>query len=161
MTLSDHLRYSQAARPVLLHTLQTHRQHFTRPFETTGEFNTIRLQLAHIIAAEERWIFQRIQGKPVNDFENRAADTIEGIWEQWEPIRAETVRVVESQTPASLEKQLHVSMRNGSRTLTMEQILFHIFNHEVHHRAQISLLIQQFGGDPPNFDSVLFFGTER
>lgn len=160
MNLNEHVRYSQVTRPMLLKTLQEHREMFGRVFETTGDFDTIRLQLAHIIAAEERWIALRIKGRPVVDFETRAAETIEEIWEQWEPIRAETLEFIGEQTPETLSTQMDISMKLGRFRLTVEQILFHIFNHEVHHRAQISMLIQQFGGDPPNFDAALTLGTE-
>ena len=39
--------------------------------------------------------------------------------------------------------------------LTVEEILFHIFNHQVFHLGQISLILQQKGIDPPYFDYIL------
>ena len=162
--LRDLYRYSDNCRKLLRETLEANPQAFDTRFPTTGQYDTVRMLLAHSVGAEERWIERRIRGGAVIDYEGRAGSTIVGLFGDWDGIRERTYGLMDGLGPGGLERIIDVELGSGAGTsswrgqLTIEQILFHIVNHEVHHRAQVSMALQQMGIDPPNFDYVLLHG---
>jgi uncharacterized damage-inducible protein DinB len=161
MTLEAYLAYSDKCRPRLYKTLaeieQVRDGILEREFSTTGTFNTIGKLLAHCHGAEERWVTMRLQNMPVPIlYEDRAAQTLEGLVADGEQIRANTRAFLLAQTPASLQETREMALQDRVILPTIEEVLFHVLHHESWHRGQISLVLQQFGFDPPNFDYAVF-----
>ena len=147
--------YSDNCRRLLRDTLSGCPHVFDRPFETTSAWRTIRLLLAHSIGAEERWITMRIGGQALpSDYEERAATTPAALFADADAVRAVTYRFLDGLEPGGLVRVVPVSLTDWRGDLTVEQILFHIVNHENYHRGQIVMTLQRFGLDPPNFDYV-------
>jgi len=123
-------------------------------FDTTSQWNTVRLLLAHTIGAEERLITVRLQSisLPVG-YEERAALDWEGLYRDHQTIRAATYAYLDFLTDAAVEEE--TEWRIGHSALTRADILFHILNHENYHRGQVVMQLQRLGIDPPNFDYVL------
>lgn len=122
------------------------------PFETTSQWNTIRLLLAHSIGAEERWITLRLQKQPLPVvYEERAAPDWNGLYQDHQTIREATYAYLNSLTDAEVEEEKEVWI-NDYRALTRADVLFHILNHENYHRGQVVMALQRLGMDPPNFD---------
>lgn len=158
MDIRDLFRYSDNCRRSLKGTLVAHPEAFDRPFETLSDFSSIRRLLAHSAAAEERWIEMRVRGKEIVRYEDRAADTVEGLFSDWDRIRANTWEFLTGPEAEELSRKMDLELGGYALSLTIEQILFHIVNHEVHHRAQISMALQQMKIDPPYFD-YCFLGS--
>jgi uncharacterized damage-inducible protein DinB len=161
MHIPELLRYSDYSRRLLRATLEQREDVFDTPFETIAEFCTIRLLTAHIIGAEERWIMQRLRHATVGPrYETRAPLTVAGVFDDWERIRANTAAFVGSTGTSGLTGMVPVSLPQwgfeGKKTV--EQILFHVFNHQTYHLGQISMALQQLRIDPPNFDYVFLSG---
>lgn len=152
MDIRNLFRYSDNCRRSLKETLVAHPEAFDRPFETLSDYSSIRRLLAHSAAAEERWIEMRIRGKEIVRYEDRAADTVEGLFSDWDKIRANTLEFLAGPEAKDLNRTLNLELGGHPLRLTIEQILFHIVNHEVHHRAQISMALQHMKIDPPYFD---------
>ncbi len=154
MELQTILQYSDKSRTLLRETLAANESLFERAFATTSEFTSIRKLLTHIIGAEERWLARIEDRERPPRYEELTAKSLGEMWDDWDRVRAVTRQCLSA---ADLSRTLHVElpMWQYQRELTVEQILFHVFNHETHHRAQISMLLQHFGVDPPNFDFVL------
>lgn len=156
MTLRALFAYSDNCRRVLKETLAANPEAFDRLFEQPlVEFKTIREVLAHTIGAEERWIVMRIGGRVVPWYGERAPDSLEELFADWERNRANTYRFMDSLSDPDYNRIHKVKLANGwEGELSVEQILFHVLNHETHHRAQVSMALQQMGIDPPDFDFV-------
>jgi uncharacterized damage-inducible protein DinB len=157
MNLKMIAEYSGLARQKLYEILSAHDEVFDRLFQTLSNYTTIRELLVHSIGAEERWV-SRLEGQPLpSRYEARAPATLAEIWQDWAQLRTRTLALVENLDPEGLRQTLHVVLPQwGQETdYTYEEILLHVFLHEIHHRAQISMLLQHFGIDPPNFDFVL------
>ncbi len=124
------------------------------PFDTTSQWNTVRLLLAHSIGAEERLITLRLQNHslPVI-YEERAAWDWEGLYRDQKTIRTATYAYLDTLTDVAVEETTEVA-RIADRTQTRSDILFHILNHENYHRGQVVMAFQRLGIDPPNFDYV-------
>jgi len=68
---------------------------------------------------------------------------------------AEITRSVlaEYASPAKLNETREVKGADGSLTrLTVEQILTHVFTHELRHQGQIQVVLRLLGKKPPNAD---------
>jgi uncharacterized damage-inducible protein DinB len=150
--------YSDKCWALLRTVLEEHPDTFDKPFETTSNWNTIRLLLAHCIAAEERWIFLRLQDIPIPvPYEQRAPFTVEGIYADRKGIRRAARAYLAALTEAALQEETDIQLPqwNFRDKLTRADILFHMVNHDNYHRGQVVMALQRFGVDPPNFDYVL------
>ena len=59
--------------------------------------------------------------------------------------------------PAWLEGDLSYFSGAANRQITKPRWLLvtHLFNHQTYHLGQISMTLQRYGIDPPNFDALL------
>lgn len=150
--------YSGASRAQLKDVLSHHDELFKKPFPTTSRYDTIQKLLAHCVGAEERLITGRVKGEPVPiPYEERAADTIEGLFADAQTVRAVTDAFRRGLNEDSYRRviSLPLSQPGATLELSLSDIFFHILNHENFHRGQIITLLQQNSYDPPNFDYVL------
>jgi uncharacterized damage-inducible protein DinB len=150
--------YSDKCWGRLRNVLEAHPAVFDAPFETTSNWNTVRLLLAHCVAAEERWIFLRLQNIPVPvPYEQRAPATIEGLYADRKASRRAARAYLASLAEADLQEETDIELPQWEfrDKLTRADILFHMVNHDNYHRGQVVTALQRFGLDPPNFDFVL------
>ncbi|MBC7804638.1 MAG: DinB family protein [Akkermansiaceae bacterium] len=161
MTLADFdtlFAHSDVCREQLRDVLLRHEELFARPFPTTSRYDTIQKLMAHCVGAEERWITVRIRGEtlPVV-YEDRAADTVEGLFADAGTVRGVTDDFRRSLDKDSLRRMISIRLpqRDAELELSLSDIFFHILNHENFHRGQVILSLRQFGVDPPDFDYVL------
>jgi uncharacterized damage-inducible protein DinB len=127
--------------------------------DTIAEFKSVHDLLAHLNGCEQRWIV-RILDQPIPErYELRAPEATHELYDDWRRLRSITEAAARDADPAELARPLSVKLQTSSITftLTVEQILFHIVNHENFHRGQISMLLQQQHIDPPFFDYVYDF----
>lgn len=153
--------HSNRAREALREFLAGRETLVTRPFETTSSFNTIAALLAHSAGAEERWL-ARVRGVDAGErLEARIASSPLSVWTEWDRIRAVTMEFLGCSDDARLDSEVEFELAQWQTKgrLTTREVLFHVFNHENYHRGQISMVLQQFGEDPPNFDYPLLMSV--
>jgi uncharacterized damage-inducible protein DinB len=156
LSLDALIQYSDNCRRLLRETLMASRPVFDRPIQPApARFLTIRQIAAHMIGAEEFWIRHRINGEDITRYETRSASSIERLFEDWESVRRGTKEYIARLNPTEYQRVYRVTVGELSLEVAAEQVLFHIMNHETHHRSQISFALQQFKTDPPDFDFVL------
>ncbi|HEX5323245.1 MAG TPA: DinB family protein [Capsulimonadaceae bacterium] len=157
MELKTFAAYSTSAQTRLYKFLLDKPEACASTFETIASFKSIHDLLAHMIGAEESWC-ARILGEELPPrYEGRAPESVAAIYADWRAQRKITESILEGAGAAELSRSLAVTLRviDAQLQLTVEQILFQIFNHENFHRAQCSLLLQMQGIDPPLFDFVV------
>lgn len=155
LALEDLVAYSNNCRALLKETLLSYRPLFDKPIQPPlSVYQSIRRIAAHMIGAEEFWIRHRINKEELTRYETRSAESLEELFEDWESVRRGTTAYIDSLSPGEFERIYPLELRGWRGELSVRQILFHILNHEVHHRAQISMALQQFGVEPPDFDFV-------
>jgi uncharacterized damage-inducible protein DinB len=158
MDIQRLLAYADSARTVLRQTLAAHPQTLDQSFETAAAYTTIGQLVAHLIGAERRltlgWLSR--QGR-LPRYEDEAAQTLEVLFADWDAIRARTLAFAESADASALAHVIATGLPqiDATETLTAEDVLLHICNHQTWHLGQISMAWQQMGVDPPNFDYVL------
>jgi len=157
MNARQMLDYSDQSRIALRDVLRDQPDVFDMPIQTISDQKSIRLLVAHIAGAEERWIVGRIGGGVIaKSFEERAPVAVDAVFHDWEAIRARTHALVSSLDTAGLGGMIPVKLPavGYEGKMTIEGILFQVFNHQTYHLGQISMALQQFGVDPPYFDYV-------
>lgn len=167
MDIRKILTYTDNCRCLLQQTLDAHPEALAQPLETTSQFRSIHALVAHCIGAEQRWIEQRLCGQEAAArYETQAAETREGLFRDWDHVRAKTRGFIDSlgspDNPRHLHQEIAYTLPHQgiSDVLTVEEILFHAFNHQIYHLAQISMALQQQGIDPPNFDYCLLHDVD-
>ncbi len=155
------LTYSDNCRRLLQDTIAAHPEAFDAPIDTIGEYKSVHALIAHCIGAEQRWTEQRIHGQLGSArYEDRAAETLTGLFADWGHVRAKTRAVIDADRDAANVPRLHhdvaLTETRGGRAdvLTVEECLFHVFNHQTFHLGQISMALQQQDIDPPDLDYV-------
>ncbi len=142
MDIQRLLAYAENARTLLRQTLAAHPQTLDQPFETTAAYTTIGQLVAHLIGAERRltlgWLSG--QGRPPR-YEDEAAQTLEGLFADWDAIRARTLAFTECADAAALAHVITTGLPqlDATETLTAEEVLLHICNHQMWHLGQISM----------------------
>jgi uncharacterized damage-inducible protein DinB len=155
--IREQFRYSDRCRALLQEVLEANPDTFAREFATLSKWNSLQMLMAHCMGAEERWIENRIRGKYLPYVETAPPASLNAAFARWQQIRANTLAFMDGLEGEDWQRNIRVDLPQWSHTtqITVEQILFHIVNHENFHRGQMSMLLQHFGVDPPNFDYCL------
>jgi len=164
MDIRRRLAYTENARRRLRETLSAHPETVDVPFETTAAHKTVGQLVAHLVGAERRWTLGRLcgEGRPPR-YEDMAASTLDGLFADWDAIRARTLEFAARADAASLGRVITADMPQwgASARVTAEEVLFHVCNHQTWHGGQISMALQRLGVDPPNFDYVFLRDDEE
>jgi uncharacterized damage-inducible protein DinB len=158
MELITIAHYSTDAQELLFEFVIARPETWTESLETISQHRTIRTLLAHCVGAEMRWL-ARIQGKAQPErYESAAPADVNQIHADWREQRDVTLSIIQSADQVELNREIAVSIpaQNYSDNLTIDEIVFHILNHENYHRGQCSMLLQHLAVDPPNFDYTFF-----
>jgi uncharacterized damage-inducible protein DinB len=133
------------------------------PFETTSQLNTVRLLLAHTIAAEERMLSFRLQHKEIPlSYDQRAGSSWDELYGDQKKVRAETQVYLAGLTDSEISgDEIVIPMTVFPNALTRADALYQVLNHENYHRGQVITAFQRLGFDPPNFDYILLKGNPR
>ena len=162
MDIRRQLAYTENARLRLRETLEAHPEAFDYPFQTSGAYHTIGQLVAHLIGAEQRWTLGRLCGEPRSPrYEDAAAGAQAGLFKDWDAVRARTRAFVSGADGDTLARVITTELPQWGETvsLTLEEVVFHVCNHQTYHMGQISMALQQTGIDPPNFDYVFLKPT--
>jgi uncharacterized damage-inducible protein DinB len=133
---------------------------FVRP--VAGSWGSIRNTLVHMMSAEGGWLERAggpTRGAPLkaDDFPTLASVT--GYWSLQEPkLRGFLATLSDADLARPIEYTLPQLSATG--VLTIGEMLHHAVNHNIHHRAQVALLMRQLGVTPGNVD-IMFYYSER
>jgi uncharacterized damage-inducible protein DinB len=127
----------------------------------TAVFPSIMKTLNHILVGDRIWM-SRLTGSPVN----MALDTIlfadfallrAAREEQDQAIIAFTDGLTEAEISSDLTYQ---SVLAGAYTMPRDLVLGHMFNHQTHHRGQLSNMLVEAGSGPLEID-LIYYGREQ
>lgn len=128
-----------------------------------SRFHSIKDLVLHIAAVEDSWLHEDIlQDQPVwesvSDLEGAAdgpyyaGKPLSLLLDYWRLVEANTLGYLERLTPEELERNVTVDGSKGEEHFTVEDLLWHVMQHEARHTAQIALLSRQAGFTPPFLD---------
>jgi len=108
---------------------------------------TIGDLLRHMVDTEEFWIQGVLLGKGGNpDRKRKDFPTVDKILKDWERIHKKTLAALSRMPFSSLSKKVQIQ-ENGQ--VPVGWLLWHVVEHEVHHRAQIVTYLRLLGVEPP------------
>lgn len=113
---------------------------------------SIGTQLLHIAGVERSWIGEDIEGRPMGEewalaFPLRVSlpqvqgEPLEFFLEKLDAVRAETRDALSRLTDDDLNREVQtLGSPPDGEAFTIEWILYHLVEHEAHHRGQIALM---------------------
>ncbi|MGB3509906.1 MAG: DinB family protein [Microcoleaceae cyanobacterium] len=113
-------------------------------------FNSIHGTLNHILLADKLWL-SRFQNYTF-EFESLRQELItefDLLWEERQKTDQEIHNYINSLTAEKLVESLTFTSRSQKRecTFPLWHLLLHFFNHQTHHRGQLTTLISQCSKD--------------
>lgn len=120
----------------------------------------------HVAVVEDGWFRLDLLGRPsvLNDFggEPTSADgywhheneSLESLLAYWEAVEADTLsRWPELMNVVATNRRIPVS-EDRPETISPDEVIWHVMQHEVRHTAQIVQMIRLLGHQPPSLDLV-------
>lgn len=140
-------------------------------------FDSLHGTLNHILLADRTWLarfatntcyqFKSLQdAKLIFDVESLGKE-LYSDFKELRNERAQTDNVIENWTSELSDEILSASMKyhNVSRTVEREHSLWfaltHFFNHQTHHRAQVTTLLHQLGYDYGVTDFIYMYNVAK
>ncbi|MBK8261902.1 MAG: DinB family protein [Nannocystis sp.] len=126
-------------------------------------FGSLHRTLNHLLLADRVWL-GRFNGVALLDGELgpggiRALD--QELYEDFDALRRERVKTddaldayVATLTPEKLAADLRYVRRGAVHEFPLWHAVLHLFNHQTHHRGQVTTLLMQAGRDPGVTDLV-------
>jgi uncharacterized damage-inducible protein DinB len=129
-------------------------------------FHSIKDLVVHIPIIEDSWLHEDIlKDQPVwegfpDDVEKayHATDNLEWLLEYWLAVEKSTLAYLAKLEPKMLNAEIAMPREMGQEFFTVQEVLWHVMQHEVRHTAQIMLLARQLGFDPPQLDYIRYVG---
>jgi len=157
MGLEDYFEHTWAAREKLLDAAEK-----LTPEEWTREFDfswrSMQRLFAHIIEVERSWMLEDIRGKKYasegeEETKRRYATPAKARAQGRDVAESTRSVIAEYAAPAKMRETREVNGADGTRIhLTVEQILTHVFTHELRHQGQLQVVLRLLGKKPPNAD---------
>jgi len=157
MGLKDYFEQTWTAREKLLDSAEK-----LTPEEWAREFDfswkSMQLIFAHIIEVERSWMLEDIGGKKYasegeQERKLRYATPPKARAQGREVAEITRSVLAEYAAPARMRETREVNGADGSRIhLTVEQILTHVFTHELRHQGQVQVILRLLSKKAPNAD---------
>lgn len=158
MDLKDYFEATWKARGRLLAAAAPlSQEEWTREFPFS--FKSLRDLFAHVIEVEGSWVVENIEKSeweyPDAAEVGRSYATPQMARARGEEVADRTRRVLAAYVPARLGELRRGTEIDGTETtFTVEQILTHVFTHELRHQGQLQAMLRLLGKDAPNADWI-------
>lgn len=158
MNLKDYFEATWEARGRLLTAATA-----LSPEEWTREFpfswKSLRNLFAHIVEVEGSWVAENIENGewsfPDESEIARNYATPVLARARGEEVAEQTRRVLAAYMPERLKELRRGTLIDGTETsFTVEQILTHVFTHELRHQGQLQAMLRLLGKPAPNADWI-------
>ncbi|MGH7682629.1 MAG: DinB family protein [Candidatus Eiseniibacteriota bacterium] len=122
-------------------------------------FKSLRRLFAHIIEVEGSWVMENIEKSAWHYLDEaevvRMYATPEMARARGEEVAEQTRRVLAGYVPDRLRELRRGTEMDGTEaTFTVEQILTHVFTHELRHQGQLQVMLRLLGKSSPNADWI-------
>ena len=158
MNLNDYFESTWQARGRLLEASATlSHDEWSREFDFS--WRSLQRLFAHVIEVERSWIAEDIlRGEYVwaGDSEiQRLYGTVASTRARGEEVAQQTRAVLAQFVPARLQEKRQGKDLDGKIVeFTVEQILTHVFTHELRHQGQLQAMLRLLGKKAPNADWI-------
>ena len=122
-----------------------------------GFFGSLHGLLSHILIVDWFYLdslFAERQGRDLRRIEE-PFDTLAELAEAQRAVDKRLVYFCDGIDAEHLEQIVFLERKDGVKEDTVEQVLLHLFQHDIHHRGQAHALLTEAGGNPPQLDEFL------
>lgn len=125
-----------------------------------NSFRSIQDTLSHLYAAEWAWCL-RWNGTSPKSFPPDVFTDVPALRAKWGELEAKVRAVLDRMGTEGLDRVIEYTMLNGDqRASVFWQMVQHVVNHASYHRGQVTTMIRQLGGTPPQgMDLITFYRT--
>ncbi|HVP92777.1 MAG TPA: DinB family protein [Acidobacteriota bacterium] len=114
-----------------------------------ASFGSIRNIFIHSINGPNHWL-DFLQGKPEREYKEFGKyKTLEEIGAYLKRVENRMNKYLNSISAKDLKKKYEHGEGDDKETLTVEDVLVHVFEEEIHHRGELIALLWQMGIEPP------------
>jgi uncharacterized damage-inducible protein DinB len=158
MNLKDYYESTWDARARLLDACAAlTREEWTREFPFS--WKTVQRLLGHIIEVERSWMLEDIEQSTYawggDEARERLYGTVDLTRATSLEVQALTRRVLDAYVPGRLgETRTGKDAKGHPATFSVEQILTHVFTHELRHQGQLQAMLRLLGKAAPNADWI-------
>jgi uncharacterized damage-inducible protein DinB len=124
-------------------------------------FKSIHGTLNHILVADRIWLGRFTQQPFTSQLDNELYSNFSELRTQREQLDRTIIAWAENLTPDWLDRDYTYTNSSGvTRTLPYWLLVTHLFNHQTHHRGQLTTLLNQLGYDPGVTDLPAMWDTQ-
>ncbi len=127
-------------------------------FSAEGTFGSIRSTLAHIVFAEERYIFHITSGKQSADAQRPTATT--PLAELRSRVAASSTTLTQLATTLDGSQRVRIGTDEEGFEITVEALLLQAIHHATEHRTQIQSMLGQMQLEPPGLSAWRYYDEE-
>ena len=117
-----------------------------------ASFDSLRDIFLHCVEVLDRYVNHRIRGnpeKPRIDFNDY--DSIEKVKAYLDQVESEVNEYLNKVTPEELVRVVTLKSKDGSSVqISVEDVLIHLFQEEIHHMGEFIALLWQMDIEPPH-----------
>ena len=120
-------------------------------------FGSIHRLLSHILIVDWFYIdalFAEGQGRRLRQLEE-PYDTLAELSEAQRGADRRLVHFCDKLEPENLDRVVYLERLDGVKEDRVEQVLLHLFQHDIHHRGQVHAWLSDAGIAPPQLDEFL------
>lgn len=135
-----------------------------RRFDRKAFFGSIHNTLNHLMVGDRIWL-GRLEGKDpgIKALDQILYDDFAALGKARAAEDERFVRLVDSYRPDDLQRPITFRRLAGGgaeKTLSVENILLTLLNHQTHHRGQVHAMLTAAGVTPPPMDVIDFMGEK-
>jgi uncharacterized damage-inducible protein DinB len=120
-----------------------------RKFDRGAFFKSIHGTLNHILVGDLIWLGRFTHQPFVAKLDGELYSDFSELWTERERLDLTIIDWVQNLTPSWLNENFTYTNSSGfTRTLPHWLLVTHMFNHQTHHRGQLTTLLNQLGYDP-------------
>jgi len=122
-------------------------------------FKSIHGTLAHILWGDRAWLIRLLQwNEPIGNTRDVLFEDFDALWAERKRLDQVLLEWARSLTPGVLGSMFQITSVAYKRTRSMPMylVIAQVFNHQTHHRGQLTTLLSQLGIDPGPTDLPWF-----
>ncbi|GHF86452.1 DinB family protein [Deinococcus ficus] len=170
MHARDFYDYLTRARRTLWAALRTLTdEELSRPVLPSPGARCIKDLVAHIAVVEDGWFRGDLLGAPLvaeslgrpeprsaDEYWHHHTEPLDALLTYWEAVEADTLRRWPALDALARAGHRVRALDDAPETVSADEVLWHVMQHEVRHTAHLVQLIRLLGHTPPPLDLVFF-----
>lgn len=115
---------------------------------------SVRDILIHLMENEAGWVGHVVRGEPRQRFDATVFGSLDAILTEWGPLRTATINAILGLTANERGSQRPLPW-DASKTVSVEEVVWHVIAHDQYHRGQIFTRLGLLGRrDLPDHDLI-------